>query len=80
MLFDGVDLGLPAGAEVGPLVVGEGVRGDRESDFETVQEAFHENRVGGAAAAVEDQVDGRSLAGLPVLDDVGIGQDVAIIR
>ena len=34
------------------------------------EEAFDQDRVGGAAAAVEDQVDGRGLAGLPVLVDV----------
>ena len=61
---DVVDLGLPAGAEVGPFVVGESVCLDREGHLVTVQEALDEDVVSGAAAAVEDQVDGRGLAGI----------------
>ena len=54
------------GAEGGPGVVGEGRSGDGEGGFGTVQEAFDED-VGILGAAVEDQLDVRSLGGLPVL-------------
>ena len=54
-------------AEVCPLIIGILRRGYRQRCLAAIEKTFHENRIRGLLAAVEDELDVARLTGLPVL-------------